>query len=97
MTTNSDYDPCPSRLLGQAMLDAWLCGDRPRLSRKLRDARSFPLPFTGDIERERLEVLKTMASEMTLTDNLFAPRTVDPRLGSWIDMLDHLARSASPV
>lgn len=93
MTANPRYDPCPSRILGQAMLDAWLCGDRPRLSRKLQDARSFPFPVALGVERDRLEVLKALASEMSLSDNLFASRAADPRLGSWIDLLDHLASS----
>jgi hypothetical protein len=93
MTANSVYNPCPSRLLGRAMLDAWLCGDQSRLSQKLEDVRSFRIHSAAGAEQDRLEVLKTMACEMALSSNLFAPRTIDPRLGSWIDLLDHLANS----
>jgi hypothetical protein len=93
MTATPHYNPCPSRLLGRAMLDAWLCGDESRLSQKLEDVRSFRIHSAGNAEQERLEVLKTMAYQMALSSDLFAPRTVDPRLGSWIDLLDHLANS----
>ena len=93
MTANPVYNPCPSRLLGRAMLDAWLCGDQSRLSQKLEDVRSFRIHAAGGAEQDRLEVLRTMACQMALSSNLFAPRTVDPRLGSWIDLLDHLANS----
>jgi hypothetical protein len=73
------------------MLDAWLCGDQSRLSQKLEDVRSFH--SAGRTEQDRFEVLRTMACQMALSSNLFAPRNVDPRLGSWIDLLDHLANS----
>ncbi|MGA2714384.1 MAG: hypothetical protein ABSG41_14850 [Bryobacteraceae bacterium] len=93
MIANPDYNPCPSRLLGRAMLDAWLCGDQSRLSQKLEDVRSFRIHSAGIAEQDRLEVLKTMAYQMALSSDLFAPRSSDPRLGSWIDLLDHLATS----
>ncbi len=94
MTANPHYELYPSRLLGRAMLDAWLCGDRLQLSKKLRDVRSFRWQFADSIERERLEVLKAIACGMTLSSDLFATRSIDPRLGSWINLLDHLANPA---
>lgn len=79
------------------MLDAWLCGDQPRLSQKLEDVRSFRTHSAAGTEQDRIQVLKTMAYQMALSPDLFAPRTVDPRLGSWIDLLDHLANSGADM
>jgi len=95
--TKTLYSTPPSSVLGQAMLDAWLCGDRLRLTKNLRDVSSFPVPSALTTERERLETLKTIAHEMTRTPDLFASRSDDPRIGSWISLLDHLANSGVPV
>ena len=93
--TKPAYDLRPSRLLGREMLDAWLCGDCLRLSQNLREVCALPMPLVNSAERDRLETLKAIAQRMRLTADLAASRAEDPRIGSWISLLDHLAGSDS--
>jgi len=93
--TKPEFHPQSSRSLGRAMLDAWLCGDRPRLSQNLRAVNSMPIRSADAAETDRLETLKAIAERMWLVPDLAASRAEDPRIGSWLSLLDHLASSDS--
>jgi hypothetical protein len=72
------------------LLDAWLSGDRYRLSGELDRMAALPLPGDG-AECDRMEILTSIACEMQAHADLFAPRTATARIGVWMDLLDHLS------
>lgn len=78
-------------LLGRQVLDAWLCGDRVQLSRNLKEVNAMPIQLTDSAERDRLETLKAIAERMWSIPDSAVSRAQDPRIGSWLNLLDHLA------
>jgi hypothetical protein len=80
-----------SQMLATILLDAWLSGDRYRLSGELdRMAALRRLPVDG-AESDRMEILTSIAGEMQAYPDLFAPRTASARIGVWMDLLNHLS------
>jgi hypothetical protein len=74
----------------QALLQAWVCGDLPRLKAELD--RSTYIPLAGCYAHdEQLELLKSVAGQMRTSPDLYAERTTDPQLGLCVDLLMHLA------
>ena len=75
----------------QSLLRAWVCGDLPRLHAELdRSAYVFTFPDAHP-ESEQLSLLKSVASQMRNSPDLYAERTTDPQLGLCVDLLMHLA------
>ena len=79
----------------QALLQAWVCGDLPRLHAEL-DRSTFLSTGAGSRPgSEQLELLKSVASQMRCCRDLYAERSTDPRLGVCVDLLMHLSSSLS--
>jgi hypothetical protein len=83
----------PGSLAG-TILNSWLSGDATGLSRVLDEVVSLPSSFgppsrgAGD---ERMEILRSVAFRMRQDNNLFTPRSLNPRAGSWLDLLRHFS------
>ena len=90
MLSSSQY-VCPAAMLARSILDVWLSGDRCRLRLELERVTSMPLPSDVDDQSDRLELLKSIAGRMAESTDLFAPRRASPRIGAWLDLLDHLS------
>jgi hypothetical protein len=75
----------------QSLLQAWVCGDLPRLQAELERSTFLCPGAVGHQDREQLELLKSVAVHMKSCRNLYAERTADPQLGLCVDLLDHLA------
>jgi hypothetical protein len=80
-----------SQLTAIVLLDAWLSGDRYRLLSELDRVAALPSVTVDDAECDRMEILTGIAREMQAHADLFAPRGVSPRIGVWMDLLDHLS------
>jgi hypothetical protein len=91
METPPANDSCSSQALATTLLDAWLSGDRYRLSWELDRIAALPqLPGDG-AERDRMEILTSIVSEMQAQADLFVPRSVNARIGAWMALLDHFS------
>ena len=76
--------------LAEALLRAWIRGDRLELENEIHHASTAREPANG-AEDEKLELLKSVAERMLLLPNLFASRDADPQLDLCLDLLVHLA------
>jgi hypothetical protein len=85
-----------SQLLAATLLDAWLSGDRYRLSWELARMAVLPQSPGDGAECDRMDVLIGIACEMQAHADLLAPRTRSARIGVWIDLLDHLSGRGNP-
>jgi hypothetical protein len=84
---------CPAAALAKSLLDVWLSGDRYRLRLELeRISLTQDLPATSD-ESDRIELLKSLARRMRESSELLTPRSDSPRVGIWLDLLNHLSAS----
>ncbi|MGD1070261.1 MAG: hypothetical protein ABSB15_08980 [Bryobacteraceae bacterium] len=82
---------CPAAELAKSLLEVWLSGDRYRLRLELeRISLIEELPATSD-ESDRIDLLKNLARRMKESSDLFTPRGESPRVGIWLDLLDHLS------
>jgi hypothetical protein len=85
----------PSRAANQAqtILQAWVCGDLPRLRAELdRNVLSFAAADSHP-DSEQLALLRSVICQMRSSRDLYAERTSDPQLGLCVDLLVHLASS----
>lgn len=82
---------CSSQVLAATLLDAWLSGDRYRLTWVLEQMSALPqLPGDG-AECDRMEILTSIAGEMRAHSDLFTLRAANPRVGAWMNLLDHFS------
>jgi hypothetical protein len=84
-------NPCSSQLLASTLLDAWLSGDRYRLSWELQRLAALPRMQDDSAECDRMEILTGIAHEMRGHADLFVPRTASAPVGVWMDLLSHLS------
>lgn len=82
---------CPAAALAKSLLEVWLSGDRYRLRLELeRASLTREIPAASD-ESDRLDLLKCLAARMKESSDLFTPRSKNPQVGIWLDLLDHLS------
>ena len=82
---------CPPERLAKSILDVWLSGDRYQLRRELERVSELPASQDFNDGSDRLELLKSIASRMADSSDLFAPRKTNPRVIAWLDLLGHLS------
>lgn len=97
MIVSSSQYGYPAAVLAKSLLDLWLSGDYYRLRLALEDVSLAPVPLTTNDERDRIELLRGMASRMKESSDLFTPRRESPRAGTWLDLLHHLSVASSPA
>ena len=90
--TEIKHAPCSPAMLAGTILDAWLCGDRLRLTAELDRTLRLSPSESRDVESDQMEILKTIAGRMRCGTNLFVPRSSNPRIGLWVDLLQHISR-----
>jgi hypothetical protein len=83
--------PLPAVHIAEALLHSWIRGDLTKLERELHRTAHSPLEATDDEEKERLQLLKSIAVRMKTRTNLFAARATDPVLDLCVDLLAHLS------
>lgn len=84
---------CPAAALARTLLEVWLSGDRYRLRLELeRIALTGEFPATSD-ESDRIDLLKSLARRMRESSELFTLPSDSPRVGIWLDLLNHLSAS----
>ena len=87
--------------LAKALLGAWLGGEPTELERELeRSCRYTPVnsnPENDAEERERLELLETVAARMKSYPSLLEDKPLDIPLVLCLDLLLHLAQDATPI
>lgn len=88
---------CLSRLLAATLLDAWLSGDRYRLAWELERMSVMPQIPADGAEWDRMEILTSIAREMKTHSDLFAPRSVNARIGVWVNLLAHFSGSEQRI
>ena len=76
--------------LAEALLRAWIRGDRLELENEIHHTSTAREPANGG-DDERLELLKAVAERMLLLPDLFAFRDADPQLDLCLNLLLHLA------
>jgi hypothetical protein len=86
---------CPAAVLAKSLLDVWLSGDHHRLRQELDHVTRVPQAPADDEERDRVELLRSIALRMTESTDLFATRGENPRVGVWFDLLHHLSAENS--
>ena len=87
--------PCQAAVMARSLLELWRSGDQPRLLSELEHVSLAPEPAEQNDESDRIDLLKCMAWRMKEAADLFAPRSESPRIGIWLDLLDHLSASVS--
>lgn len=83
---------CASTVLAQLLLDAWLSGDRAELSLRIDQIGHAALLDDNAVETDRVDMLKALAIRMRSASDLFGDRSANPKLGSWIELLDHFSK-----
>lgn len=86
---------CPAAVLAKSLLDVWLSGDHARLRQELDHVSSVSLISDDEEEGDRVELLKSIATRMKESSDLFATRLESPRVGIWFDLLHHLSAETS--
>jgi hypothetical protein len=77
--------------LAENLLHTWTRGEFNGLELELNRAAKSPLDAPDDEERERLQLVKSIAVRMKDCPDVFAPRSIDPGLDSCLDLLAHVA------
>ncbi len=78
-------------MLARTLLDTWLSGDLCRLHRELERLAAAPEPSDAGDERDRVDLLRSLARRMREASDLYEPRSGSPRTGTWLDLLVHLS------
>ena len=85
----------PAGIQAAAVLKAWAAGDRLSLKAELNRSSEISAVLRNGGEEEQVELLKTVASQMTSCLNPFIDRPTGPQMRICVKLLTHLA--ASPV
>jgi hypothetical protein len=81
-----------SRLRAARLLDAWVSGDRRRLTRELSDLAAPGSGCEGGETNDgREELLLCVVRQMRSEPDLYASRAEKLHLGVWLDLLAHLS------
>ena len=76
-----------------ALLRSWICGDSARLQLELDCTLNTWWPADNNMDRYLLELLKVIAHGMRNCPDLYAPRSINPVVGVYLDLLQHLSTS----
>jgi len=80
--------------LAEALLRAWIRGDRLEVENEIYRSSAARQPTSGG-DDEKLDLLKAVAERMSLLPDLFAPCDADPQLDLCLNLLLHLAAGPS--
>jgi hypothetical protein len=78
----------PSSYQAQAILRAWMAGDRGQLNKQLAYASDFPSEISDTAEQERMELLTEIAKQWQMTPG----RIPGEHESLYTTLLQHLAQ-----
>ena len=75
----------------EAMLHSWICGDAARLQSEVDCTVNSWWPSEDNNDRYWLDLVKVIAHGMRNCSDLYAPRTMNPVVGVYLDLLQYLS------
>lgn len=86
-------DPSPVRQ-AEVLLEAWICGDTAGLEAAFDHIGHSRVRPIDRVENTRLELLKVVARGLKACPDRYAPRSISPILGLYLDLLIFLSNAA---